>query len=256
MNRITQAFDKNGKKTLIAVITGGDPTVEMTKKLIIQMVEAGVDLIEIGIPFSDPAAEGAVTQRANIRGIASKTTVDHLFEMVKELRQTVQIPILFMAYANLIFVYGKERFMKNCANFGVDGVVVPDLPLEEMDEFREESRKYGIAQIPMISPTSTERITRIVDVAEGFLYCICPNKATDEADVIEKIVGGMVEKVDGKLPCAVAFDVATPDQVRGVARFADGVIIGNAIVSLIEEHGADAIQPVVEFVTSMRKELD
>ena len=255
MNRIASAFEKNGKKTLIAFLTGGDPSIEITKELIIQMADAGVDMIEIGVPFSDPAAEGPIIERANIRGIASKTTVNHLFEMVKELRQTIQIPILFVTYANLIFAYGKERFMKNCAQSGVDGFIVPDLPLEENDEFREVGRTYGIAQISMISPTSTERISMIVDEAEGFLYCVLSPKTTGCA-AVETMLGELIEKVDEKLPCVVGVGISSPDEVREWSKLASGLVIESAVVALVEAYGEQAINPVGEWLRAVRKQLD
>ena len=256
MNRITQAFDKNDNKKLITFITGGDPHIEMTKKLIIEMAQAGVDVIEIGIPFSDPAAEGPIIERANIRGLASGTTVNHLFEMVKDLRKTVQIPILFMTYANLIYAYGKEKFMKNCASFGLDGIIVPDLPLEEMSEFRSVCREYGILQISMLAPTSTERIGKIVSDAEGFLYCVSSLGVTGMRSSLGTTIGDLIKQVDGKVPCAIGFGISNPEQAGIMAKLADGVIIGSAIVNLIEKYGEQAIGPVTAFVKEVRKELD
>ena len=256
MSRIAQAFNQNGKKTLIAFITGGDPNIEMTKKLIIEMARAGVDMIEIGIPFSDPAAEGPIIERANIRGIASGTTVNHLFEMVRELRKQVEIPILFMTYANLIYAYDKEKFMKNCATVGIDGIIVPDLPLEEMGEFKAVCHEHGIAQISMLAPTSTERIEKIVANAEGFLYCVSSLGVTGMRSSLGTTIGDLIEKVDGKLPCAIGFGVSSPEQASVMATLADGVIIGSAIVDLIEKHGEQAVEPVTAFIKAVRKELD
>jgi len=256
MNRIAQAFDRDENKKLIAFITGGDPNIEMTRKLIIEMVRAGVDIIEIGIPFSDPAAEGPIIERANMRGIASGTTVNHLFEMVRDLRKTIQIPILFMTYANLIYAYGKEKFMKNCALAGIDGIIVPDLPLEEMGEFKSVGRQYNILQISMLAPTSTERIEKIVSDAEGFLYCVSSLGVTGMRSALEVTIGDLIEKVDRKLPCAIGFGISTPVQAREMSKLADDVIIGSAIVNLIEEHGEDAASPVAAFIKAVRKELD
>ncbi|MCL1990391.1 MAG: tryptophan synthase subunit alpha [Defluviitaleaceae bacterium] len=256
MNRIAQAFDQQGKKALIAFITGGDPNIEMTKQLIIAMAHAGVDLIEIGIPFSDPAAEGPVIERANIRGLASGTTVNHLFDMVKEVRKTVQIPILLMTYANLIFAYGKEKFMQNCQIAGIDGLIVPDLPLEEMGEFKATCGEYGVQQISMLAPTSTGRIEKIVEQAEGFLYCVSSLGVTGMRSSLETTIGDLIEKVDGKLPCAIGFGVSTPEQAKAMAQLADGVIIGSAIVALIEAHGEASVAPVTAFIQAVRKELD
>ena len=248
MNRITKAFE--GKKAFIAFITGGDPDIETTEKLIVAMAESGVDLIEIGIPFSDPVAEGIVIQEADERALANGCTVDKLFDMVKRVREKVEIPLLFMSYINPIFVYGKERFMEKCSQCGIDGIIVPDLPFEEKSELAAECAKYGIIQIPMIAPTSQERIKSIAKDAEGFIYCVSSLGVTGMRSQISTEIAEMIKQVKtiSATPCAIGFGISTPEQAREMAAASDGVIIGSAIVKLIAEHGRECIEPVTEFV--------
>ncbi|MCL1950170.1 MAG: tryptophan synthase subunit alpha [Turicibacter sp.] len=256
MNRIVKAFQDNRRKKLIGFLTGGDPDLATTKELILEMAASGMDIIEIGIPFSDPAAEGPIIERANIRGIASRTTVDHLFEMVAELRKELQIPILFMTYANLIFAYGKERFMKNCEASGIDGIIVPDLPLEEMGEFKEACQKHGVIQISMLAPTSTARIEKIVAEAEGFLYCVSSLGVTGMRENLATSIAPLIEKIGSVVPCAIGFGISTPKQAKEMSQLADGVIIGSAIVAIIEKHGKKSPGPMGEFIKEIRKEMD
>ena len=248
MNKIAQAFE--GKKAFIAFITGGDPDIETTEKLIIAMAEAGVDIIEIGIPFSDPVAEGIVIQEADERALANGCTVDKLFDMVKRVRQKTQIPLLFMSYVNPIFVYGKERFMEKCRQTGIDGIIVPDLPFEEKDELADTCAKYGITQISMIAPTSQERIESIVKDSEGFIYCVSSLGVTGVRSEINTGIAEMVQQVKSisSTPCAIGFGISTAQQAREMAAVSDGVIVGSAIVKLVAEHGRECVEPVVRFV--------
>jgi len=190
MNRITRAFEH--RKAFIAFITGGDPDMETTEKLIVAMAESGVDVIEIGIPFSDPVAEGIVIQEADERALANGCTVDKLFDMVGRVREKVDAPLLFMSYINPIYVYGKERFIAKCSHCGIDGVIVPDLPYEEHDELSTECAKYGITQISLIAPTSGERIETIAKDAAGFIYCVSSLGVTGVRGEINKGVGEMI----------------------------------------------------------------
>lgn len=248
MNNIVKSFEKSQRKKLIAFITGGDPSVEMTKKIIIALAEAGVDIIEIGVPFSDPSAEGPVIERANIRGLASKTTVNHLFDMVKDVRTNIDIPILFATYGNLIFAYGKEKFMKNCAKVGIDGVVVPDVPHEEMGEFKDAANAYGIIQISTIAPTSTSRIESIVKGAQGFLYCTLPDAEKG---------GAILDAVANRLPCIIEADFETPtEKQRQILNQAAGILIKESLVSCIETHGDGAIDELINHVKTVRAWLD
>ena len=251
MNKIEQAFASG--PALIPFITGSDPDIKTTEKLILAMTKAGADLIEIGIPFSDPAAEGPVIQAASERALAGGCTVDQLFDMVKRVRSQVTIPLLFMTYINPIFVYGKERFMENCAISGIDGLIVPDLPFEERGEIADVCKKHGITQISMIAPTSDTRIREIAKNAEGFLYCVSSLGVTGVRDTIQTDVGSMIEKVReaSSIPCAVGFGISTPEQARNMAAVSNGVIIGSAIVRLIGEFGRESVVPVTEFLTNI-----
>ena len=252
MNRISKAIEN--KKTFIAFITGGDPDIETTEKLIVAMAESGVDIIEIGIPFSDPVAEGIVIQQADERALANGCTVDKLFQMIKRVRTKVDIPLLFMTYINPIFVYGKERFIEKCADCEIDGIIVPDLPFEEKDELEDDCTKHGIYQISMIAPTSQERIKKIAKNAEGFLYCVSSLGVTG---VRSEISGNIIDMISqarkvSSVPCAIGFGISTPKQARDMASLSDGVIIGSAIVKLVAEYGRESIEPVKQFVSSIK----
>jgi len=255
MNRIEKAFEN--KKAFIAFITGGDPNIQTTEKLILAMARSGVDIIEIGIPFSDPVAEGVVIQEADKRSLENGCTVDKLFEMVKRVREKVQIPLLFMSYINPIFVYGTERFMEQCSLCGIDGVIVPDLPFEEKDELAADCEKFGITQISMIAPTSAERIRTIAEKARGFIYCVSSLGVTGVRSELKTDIIGIIKQIKTftNTPCAIGFGVSTPKQAKEMAMISNGVIIGSAIVKIIAEHGENCIEPVKEFVKSVKKNL-
>jgi len=242
------------KKSLIIFITGGDPCIETTEKLIPEMVDAGADLIEIGIPFSDPVAEGPVIQAASERALANGATTDKLLEMVKRLRHKVPIPILFMTYLNPIYVYGKERFLSACRESGINGIIVPDMPYEEKGELSEDCAKFGVALISMVAPTSSERVAMIAKEAEGFLYCVSSLGVTgvrsEIKSGIETIVTQAKEVTD--IPCVIGFGISGPEQAKNMAAIADGVIVGSAVVKIIEQYGSDCIEPVKQFVKSMK----
>jgi tryptophan synthase alpha chain len=253
MSNIAQAF--RNKKSLVAFITGGDPCIETTEQLIPALAESGADLIEIGIPFSDPIAEGPVIQAASKRALESGTTTDKLLEMVARVRRNIQIPLLFMTYLNPIYVYGKERFLSACSDSGIDGIIVPDMPFEEKDELSEDCARFGIDLISMIAPTSNERIAMIAKEAEGFLYCVSSLGVTGMRNEInaniEKVVAQAKAVTD--VPCAIGFGISNPDQAKSMAKIADGVIVGSAVVKIIAERGSDCIKPVKEFVHSMKE---
>jgi len=257
MNRITKAF-KN-KKAFIAFITGGDPDIETTENLIVAMAESGADIIEIGIPFSDPVAEGPVIQQADERALANGCTVDKLFDMVKRVRENnkIEIPLLFMSYINPIFVYGKDRFMAKCKETGIDGVIIPDLPFEEKAELSAECAKYGITQISLIAPTSRDRIKIIAKDAEGFIYCVSSLGVTGIRGEIDPSVTEMIKQVKSvaSVPCAIGFGISTPEQARDMAALSDGAIIGSAIVRIVAEYGRDCIKPVKDFVVKIKQVL-
>lgn len=253
MSRIADAF-KNGK-AFIPFVTGGDPSLDVTEQLIYAMEEAGADLIEIGVPFSDPVAEGVIIQDANQRALAAGCTTDKLFDLVEKVRKTVQIPIVFLTYINPIYTYGKERFMKRCQESGLDGLIVPDLPFEEKDEILPECEKYGVDLISLIAPTSHERIAMIAKEARGFIYCVSSMGVTGVRREIRTDIGEMVRlaKAESQIPCAVGFGIATPEQAEKMAALSDGAIVGSAIVRIVEKYGKDSIAPVADYVRKMKK---
>ena len=246
------------KKALIIFITGGDPCLETTEKLIPEMVSAGADVIEIGIPFSDPVSEGPVIQAASERALANGTTTDKLLEMVKRLRRTVSIPILFMTYLNPIYVYGKERFLSACRESGINGIIVPDMPYEEKGELAEDCTRFGISLVSMVAPTSSERVAMIAREAEGFLYCVSSLGVTgmrsEIKSGIETIVAEAKKHTD--IPCAIGFGVSHAEQAKKMAKIADGVIVGSAVVKIIEQYGNDCIEPVKQFVKSLKDAVE
>jgi tryptophan synthase alpha chain len=252
VNKITDAF--KGKKALITFITGGDPDIGTTEELICAMEEAGADIIEIGIPFSDPIAEGVVIQQADERALAGGCTVDKLFDMVKRVRKRTKIPLLFMTYVNPIFRYGKERFMERCRDSGIDGVIVPDMPFEENDEIKDTCRQYGICLVSMIAPTSGERIEKIAKEAEGFLYCVSSLGVTGVRSKIDTNISELIRIVRNvsAVPCAVGFGISTPEQVHQMSQISDGVIVGSAIVKIIAKYGKESIGPVKQFVAELK----
>ena len=255
MSRIKQAFDHG--KAFIPFITGGDPDIETTEQLIYEMVKQGADLIEIGIPFSDPIAEGPVIQGADVRALKGGCTTDQLFELVKRVRKTVTIPLVFMTYLNPIYSYGSERFMENCKAAGIDGVIVPDMPYEEKDELKPMCEKNGIELISLIAPTSKERIKMIAKEAEGFIYCVSSMGVTGVRSEITSDIGGMVALVREvtDLPVAIGFGIATPEQARQMAVYGDGVIVGSAIVKQVAAEGRNAVKTVGKYVAEMKAAL-
>lgn len=252
MSRISKAFEN--KKAFIAFITGGDPDLETTEALIPRMAEAGADIIEIGIPFSDPIAEGTVIQAADERALNAGTTTDKLFEMIKRVRTKVDIPLVFMTYINPIYAYGTEKFAKKCAECGIDGMIVPDVPFEEKEEVDSICEMAGIELVSMIAPTSKERIGMIASQAKGFLYCVSSLGVTGIRSRITTNIKEMIEQVRtvSDIPCAVGFGIATPRQAHEMAEVSDGAIVGSAIVKMIEKYGKNCIEPVCEYVKEMK----
>ncbi len=250
--RITDAFAKG--KAFIPFITCGDPSLETTEELVYAMEKAGADLIELGIPFSDPTAEGPVIQAANIRALSNGVTTDKIFEMVEKMRKKTSIPMVFMTYANVVFSYGTEKFCRRAAETGMDGLILPDVPFEEKEEFASVCRKYGLDLISLIAPTSHERIREIAKEAEGFVYCVSSLGVTGVRKEITTDIGEMVKMVKSQknIPCAVGFGISTPEQAEKMASQADGVIVGSAIVKLCEAYGEDCVPYVYEYVKKMK----
>jgi tryptophan synthase alpha chain len=252
MNRIANAFA--GGKAFIPFVTCGDPDLQTTKELVLAMADSGADLIELGIPFSDPIAEGPVIQGADERSLKAKTTTDKIFTLVEELRKDTSVPLVFMTYINPVFTYGKERFLNRCKEVGIDGIIIPDLPYEEQEEVKGECSKSGVTLISMIAPTSLERIVKVAKQAEGFLYCVSSLGVTGERTSLGQAAQEMVlqAKKVTSIPCCIGFGISNEDQARQMAAFADGVIVGSAIVRLVAEYGHDSIKPVSNFVRNMK----
>ncbi|MDO5550450.1 MAG: tryptophan synthase subunit alpha [Lachnospiraceae bacterium] len=252
MSKIAEAFQN--KKAFIPFITCGDPSLEVTEQLVYAMAEAGADLIELGIPFSDPTAEGPVIEEADLRSLKAGTTTDKIFDMVKRIREKVTLPMVFMTYANVIFSYGSERFLSQAAALGMDGVILPDIPYEEKGEFQEICKKYHLDLISLIAPTSKDRIRRIAKEAEGFVYCVSSLGVTGVRNEITTDIGAMVRLVKEvkDIPCAVGFGISTPEQAAKMASLSDGAIVGSAIVKLCARYGEDCVPYVKEYVKTMK----
>ena len=252
MSKIKKAFE-NGK-AFIAFLTCEDPDLETTAAAVRAAAANGADLIELGIPFSDPTAEGPVIQNANLRALRGGITTDRIFGFVKELRRDVSIPMVFMTYANVVFSYGAERFLAACQEVGVDGLILPDLPYEEKEEFLPFCRRHGVDLISLIAPTSANRIARIAKDAEGFLYIVSSLGVTGTRSEIKTDLSSMVKVVREHtgIPCAIGFGISTPEQAKKMADIADGAIVGSAIVKLLEKYGRSAPPYVGAYVKSMK----
>lgn len=256
MNNIENVF-KN-KKAFIPFITCGDPDLETTRKIILEMDKNGADIIELGIPFSDPTAEGAVIQAANIRALSNGVTTDKILDFVEDVKKDISAPLVFMTYANVIFSYGADEFIKRCSQIGIEGIIVPDLPYEEKMEFYPFCKKYEVKLISLIAPTSEDRIAMIAKESEGFIYVVSSMGVTGERDNITTDIEKMVKivKSNKDIPCAVGFGISTPEQARNIASIADGVIVGSAIVNKIGKYSKDAPKYVGEYVKLMKSAID
>ncbi len=255
MSRIKEAFQKG--KAFIPFITCGDPDLETTAKVVRAAAAAGADLIELGIPFSDPTAEGPVIMEANLRALTAGCTTDKVFDLVRELRKDVTVPFVFMTYANVVYSYGTERFVSTCAEIGVDGIILPDVPFEEKEEFDTVCKANGVDFISMIAPTSEDRIAMIAKEASGFIYIVSSLGVTGTRSEITTDISAMVKLVRSvtDVPCAVGFGISTPEQAAKMAGYSDGAIVGSAIVKLLAKHGKEAAGPVGELVKSMKDAL-
>ncbi|WP_296883245.1 tryptophan synthase subunit alpha [uncultured Methanobrevibacter sp.] len=253
MSKIANAF-KDGK-AFIGFLTAGDPTIEKTVEYILAMVDAGCDLVEIGIPFSDPMAEGVVIQDANVRALKHNTTTDDVFDIVRRVREKTDVPLVFLTYINPVFFYGYEKFFKKCGELGVDGIISPDLPYEEKGEIKDIALKNDVDVISLIAPTSKERIQKIASDATGFIYVVSSLGVTGMRSEIKTDLNAILADIRdvSDLPLAVGFGINTPEQASEIGKIADGVIVGSAIVKIIEEYGEDAKNPLMEYVSSMKK---
>ncbi|SDA60361.1 tryptophan synthase, alpha chain [Butyrivibrio sp. INlla18] len=255
MSNISKAFE-NGK-AFVAFITCGDPDLETTVKAVKAAADNGADLVELGIPFSDPTAEGPVIQGANLRALKGGVTTDKIFDMVKELRKEVTIPLVFMTYANVVFSYGAERFMTNCKEAQIDGIILPDLPFEEKEEFDGICDKYGVDLISLIAPTSAGRIAMIAKEAKGFIYLVSSLGVTGTRSEITTDLSSIVKVIreNTDVPCAIGFGISTPEQAAKMSSISDGAIVGSAIIKILEKHGKDAPKYIGEYVNSMKKAM-
>ena len=252
MSKIKNAFAQG--KAFIPFITCGDPDLETTAKVVRAAAANGADLIELGIPFSDPTAEGPVIQGANLRALSGGVTTDKVFDLVRELRRDVTIPMVFMTYANVVFSYGAEKFISTCQQIGIDGLILPDLPFEEKDEFQPICNKYGVDLISLIAPTSHERISMIAKQAQGFIYVVSSLGVTGTRSEITTDLGAIVDVIrkNTDVPCAIGFGISNPEQAKKMAALSDGAIVGSAIIKILEKHGRDSADKVGEFVKAMK----
>ncbi len=256
---------KNAHKAFIPFITCGDPDLDTTRALILEMQSQGADLIELGIPFSDPCAEGPIIQEANIRALKTGITTDDIFDFVQSLTTCpdkgepaqaplVHVPLVFMTYANVVFSYGSTRFMQRCKETGIAGIILPDVPFEERNEFLPDCKKYGIALISLVAPTSKDRIERIAQGAQGFIYVVSSLGVTGERSQFSNNLADMIALIrkNTNLPCAIGFGISTPKAAECMARLADGVIVGSAIVKMVGHYQQDAPGHVGKFVHAMK----
>lgn len=252
MTETAKAFE-NGK-AFIPFITCGDPDLETTAKIVREAVANGADLIELGIPFSDPTAEGPVIQGANIRALKGGVTTDKVFDLVRELRKDVTVPMVFMTYSNVVFSYGADKFISTCKEIGINGLILPDLPYEEKEEFLPQCKKYGVDLISLIAPTSENRIAMIAKEADGFIYLVSSLGVTGTRSEISTDLKSIVDVIrqNSSVPCAIGFGISTPEQAKKMADIADGAIVGSAIIKIIEQYGKDAPKYVGEYVKSMK----
>ncbi len=253
MSNIKKAFEQG--KAFVAFITCGDPDLETTAAAVRAAVANGADLIELGIPFSDPTAEGPVIQGANIRALSGGVTTDKIFDLVRDLRTDITVPMVFMTYANVVFSYGTETFISTCKEIGIDGLILPDIPYEEKEEFLPICHKYDVELISLIAPTSENRISMIAKEAEGFLYIVSSLGVTGTRSEIKTDLKSIVDVVrqNTDIPCAIGFGISTPEQAGKMATISDGAIVGSAIVKLIEKYGKESPKYVGEYVKAMKK---
>ena len=253
MSNIKKAFEQG--KAFVAFITCGDPDLETTAAAVRAAVANGADLIELGIPFSDPTAEGPVIQGANIRALSGGVTTDKIFDLVRDLRTDITVPMVFMTYANVVFSYGAETFIATCKEIGIDGLILPDIPYEEKEEFLPICHKYDVELISLIAPTSENRISMIAKEAEGFLYIVYSLGVTGTRSEIKTDLKTIVDVVrqNTNIPCAIGFGISTPEQAGKMAAISDGAIVGSAIVKLIEQYGKESPKYVGEYVKAMKK---
>lgn len=256
-SKLQQCKSKN-RKALITFITSGDGGYDTTERSVLEMEKNGADLIELGVPFSDPIAEGPVIQGASERSLKNGTTLIGIFDMVRRLRTKTDIPLLLMMYLNTIYRFGTERFFELCKECGIDGVIVPDMPYEEKDEIQGCADKYGIHNISLVTPASENRIQMIAEQATGFLYCVSSNGVTGVRSEYSTDFDAFFTPINkyAKVPCAVGFGISGPESAKKMSKYCDGVIVGSAIVRITEQYGVNAPEKIGEFVKGLRNALD
>ena len=260
-NRIDLCFEQlkaQGKKALITFVTAGDPDMATTEKTVLEMFDKGADIIELGVPFSDPIAEGPTIQKASLRSLNAGTTLDKIFDLVKSLREKTDKPLLLMMYINTIYKYGTERFFENCKAYQIDGVIVPDMPFEERDEIQETADKYGIYNINLVAPTSKERIKMIAEESKGFVYVVSSLGVTGTRKEITTNFDELLTpfKEGNYCPYCIGFGISDAEQAKKISKFADGVIVGSAIVNIVAQQGTNCPKAVGEFVNGMKTAMN
>ena len=259
-NRIDICFEglkANGKKALITFVTAGDPNLDTTKKLVLKKIESGADIIELGVPFSDPIAEGPTIQKASLRSLKGGTNLDQIFALVSDIRKETDAPLLLMMYINTVFRYGTERFFSNCKTSGIDGVIIPDLPFEERNEVEEMSDKYGVYNINLVAPTSHDRVKTIASQSKGFLYCVSSVGVTGTRSSFTTNFDEFFSLINSSASCpaCVGFGISNPEQAKEMSGYCDGIIVGSAIVNIVALYGKDSVDKVGEFVKDLKSAL-
>lgn len=259
-NRIDKKFDElkeKGRKALITFITAGDPSIDVTIDLVYKMVEGGADIVEIGIPYSDPLADGPIIQASSARALKKGTKIDDIMNAVKIIRKNTEVPLIYLVYYNSIYKYGMEKFLKNAKDSGVDGLIIPDLPLEERKDIKELSEKHDIYLIPLVAPTSNDRIKKICENGKGFVYCVSTKGVTGVRNSIETDIEKYMNLVSNytDLPKAIGFGISGPEMAKKFAPYCDGIIIGSAIVKMINDsrNNDEIFESVISFISSIKE---
>jgi len=263
MGRIENKFDelkKAGKKALITFVTAGDPDIDTTVRLVEEMERRGADIVELGVPYSDPIAEGPVIQAANERALSKGIKIKDIMAAVREMRVSVKVPLLYLLYFNCILQYGPDMFFRDCAGAGIDGVIIPDLPFEERDEIEGVAEKYGIVDITLVSPVSNERIQRIAKSARGFIYCVSSLGVTGVRNGFKTDFERFFSYINAAsdIPKAIGFGISTPEHVGMLKGYCDGLIVGSAIVKRIagSPNPDEAVGNVGGYTLELRAALD
>ena len=258
-NRIDERFNKlksEAKKGFIPFITAGDPDLNATVELVNAMANAGADIIELGVPYSEPVADGPVIQAATQRALEKGVTLRKIINTVKQIRENgTSVPIVLMSYYNPILQYGLEKFAQDAKDAGVDGIIVPDLPIEESKPLFDELKLKDIHLIPLVAPTTTDaRLRKIAARAGGFIYCVSVTGVTGEREKIDEELSELTARIRSasKLPVAVGFGVSKPEQAFHIAKHCDAVIVGSAVVKIIEQNPETAVEKVAEAVKAFK----